>query len=537
MSDTVINRELTGEDWKEVFLDGSPEAEDQAFKKYTDDIRLVQERNQQKSEPHTIRRAFHAKVHAGITNAEFRIDPDIPQHLQHGIFQPGKSYPADVRLSNASGLVQPDIKNDLRGLAVRIFSTDEHGEKRINDLLMTSAPVSHARNAYQFMAFAKAASSSPTWLMPLRLVFAVGIGETIRMLSNLIRYSARRVTSLATETYWSRGPFQLGEAALHFHFKPSDKTPAAPAIKSAELSDNYLRDELINRLENGLIAFDFMVQLFVNEKKTPIEDGATLWKESDSPPIRIAQLILPQQDLGQSDAYDSEAIVQQTGFSPWNGAKIFRPLGQLNRARKPVYAASEDFRLKRKVDVPPPSIFIRLIEGIFAFVNRLIRWDKLPPWLGVLSLMQIRSAERQKNLYDTETNASQASALPRGCPLRYLTNRSPDGSYNDLSDPDMGRAGKRFGRNLPLDQVLQPSDERILTPNPRTVARELMTRESFQPATTLNLLAAAWIQFMIHDWVTHSTTGDQPLFEIEIDENDDWPNWFTMASLKMWISR
>ena len=35
-----------------------------------------------------------------------------------------------------------------------------------------------------------------------------------------------------------------------------------------------------------------------------------------------------------------------------------------------------------------------------------------------------------------------------------------------------------------------------------------MTRDEFQPATILNLLAASWIQFMVHDWFVHkrSTT-------------------------------
>lgn len=30
-----------------------------------------------------------------------------------------------------------------------------------------------------------------------------------------------------------------------------------------------------------------------------------------------------------------------------------------------------------------------------------------------------------------------------------------------------------------------------------------MTRKEFIPATTLNLLAAAWIQFQTHDWFVH----------------------------------
>ena len=522
LTNTVSGATLTGEAWKEVFLGGSPEAEAQLLKEYADDIQIVQERNLKKSGGKAIQRALHAKIQAGITNAEFKIDPDIPQHLQHGIFQPGKTYKAHVRLSNASGLVQPDTKNDLRGLAIRVFSTDEQGKERINDFLMTNAPVSHARNVRQFMEFAKAASKKPSFLLPVRLISSVGLGETIRMLTNVITNSSRKVGSLATETYWSRGPFQLGQAALQFHAQPAAGTPQTSPGKT----DNYLRQELVERLKKNAITYDMMAQLFVDEKKTPIEDGATRWQESVSRPFRIAQLILPQQDLGQQGA-DAEAMIQQTAFNPWNGAEIFRPLGQLNRGRKPVYVASEDFRLKRQIPVPPRSLLTRAIEGVFAIVNRLVRWDKLPAWLGVLSLAQLRTALREKNLYDTETEASRANPLPHRCPAEYLTNRSPDGSYNDLSDPDMGRAGRRLGRNIPLDRVERPSDERIMTPNPRMVARELMTRDSFKPATTLNILAAGWIQFMTHDWFFHTTTDKKPPFEIPIDKNDDWPKEYS----------
>ena len=173
---------------------------------------------------------------------------------------------------------------------------------------------------------------------------------------------------------------------------------------------------------------------------------------------------------------------------------------------------------------PPQSPLTHAIEGIFSIVNRLINWDKLPSWLGVLSLAQLRTALRERNLYDTETDASRANPLPLTCPAENLTNRTPDGSYNDLHYPDMGRTGRRFGRNMPLDRVQQPSNERILTPNPRDIARELMTRDTFKPAPTLNILAAGWIQFMIHGWFTHFTTGEVPPFEIPINDDDDWPS-------------
>ena len=30
-----------------------------------------------------------------------------------------------------------------------------------------------------------------------------------------------------------------------------------------------------------------------------------------------------------------------------------------------------------------------------------------------------------------------------------------------------------------------------------------MTRDAFQPVGFLNLMAASWIQFMVHDWFVH----------------------------------
>ena len=67
----------------------------------------------------------------------------------------------------------------------------------------------------------------------------------------------------------------------------------------------------------------------------------------------------------------------------------------------------------------------------------------------------------------------------------------------------MGSAGTRFGRNVPLRYAYPEPEPAILEPNPRMVSRELLTRERFQPATTLNVLAAAWLQFMIRDWFSH----------------------------------
>jgi len=43
-------------------------------------------------------------------------------------------------------------------------------------------------------------------------------------------------------------------------------------------------------------------------------------------------------------------------------------------------------------------------------------------------------------------------------------------------------------------------------PNPREISLKLMTRDTFNPATAGNALITAWLQFMVHDWVSHGTS-------------------------------
>ena len=84
----------------------------------------------------------------------------------------------------------------------------------------------------------------------------------------------------------------------------------------------------------------------------------------------------------------------------------------------------------------------------------------------------------------------------------------------------MGSANTRFGRNAPIHVTFQ--DPAPLSPSPRAVSLELMTRHGFQPATTLNLLAAAWLQFMIRDWFSHGRSQKDDPWLIPLGREDDW---------------
>src|ERR687898_1991551 len=161
-----------------------------------------------------------------------------------------------------------------------------------------------------------------------------------------------------------------------------------------------------------------------------------------------------------------------------------------------------------------------VLERLTGWASSTIRWSELPWPLGLLTILTYRNRLRRENLYDTESPAPKSVPAPED--TRYLTARTADGTYNDLDIPRMGSAGTRFGRNVPIDRTY-PDSERLMQPNPRTVSRELLTRRTFIPAESLNLLAAAWIQFMLRDWLSHGPSPKDSPWEVPPQDDDEWP--------------
>jgi hypothetical protein len=163
------------------------------------------------------------------------------------------------------------------------------------------------------------------------------------------------------------------------------------------------------------------------------------------------------------------------------------------------------------------KIFVAVIEQ----VDRRVRWDRFPVPLALVMLKGIRDNLRWNNLFDTNDAASSPTLPP---PPAHLVGRTADGADNDLASPAMGMAGTRFGRNVPLE-VARPEDgDRLMTPNPRVVSTRLLARgNEMIPATSLNVIAAAWIQFQTRDWLSHGTDPDRP-FRVPRPDGDPWPD-------------
>ena len=82
--------------------------------------------------------------------------------------------------------------------------------------------------------------------------------------------------------------------------------------------------------------------------------------------------------------------------------------------------------------------------------------------------------------------------------------------------------GARFGRNVPLAGTHPEPLPGLLDPNPRLVSRRLLTRDEFKPATIVNVLAGAWLQFEVHDWFSHGKNLPEEPFELELADDDPW---------------
>ncbi len=162
------------------------------------------------------------------------------------------------------------------------------------------------------------------------------------------------------------------------------------------------------------------------------------------------------------------------------------------------------------------------MHAVFGRINEKRQWHELPFPISLLNLLSLRLDLRDMNLFDTsEELKTEATEEP---PPEARTARVPGGRWNDLKDSEMGSTDSSFTRNINPDRIKPEKPPRLHDPSARTVSLELMTRDEFKPATTLNILAAAWIQFENHNWFFHGRGKAEATMDVPIEDSDDWPD-------------
>ncbi len=195
-------------------------------------------------------------------------------------------------------------------------------------------------------------------------------------------------------------------------------------------------------------------------------------------------------------------------FNPWNTTDEFRPLGHLNRARKAAYDASAAHRLALALARSRGRRFATASSagracGLFESINRVVEWHRLPLRracsISTRSVIELRST--------TSSTPSRARRRRKARPVPpdrrrgVRTARSYDGRDNDLSTPRWARSARPSAATW--RPIIRPGP--ATTPNPVTVsASAAAPRARSSRRRSLNILAAAWIQFQVHDWVNHA---------------------------------
>lgn len=293
--------------------------------------------------PGKLLRQFHPKMH-GFVSAQFRVDPDLPTAMRHGVLQPGKVYNAWVRFSNGNSRVSDDHKADLRGMAIKLL--DVPGEMleadprvpQSQDILLVSYPTLMSPDIASFKKNVRAICGGPLAMVwfGLNPMNWPTLARTLR--------SMKKTSSLFGLQYWSVAPSRLGtgDQAVKYSAIPASR----PAVFGTDRRNpNYLRDNMQQELSTRPFLFDFFIQFQEDAISMPIENPCVEWKSKWH---KAGQIILHEQVFNTAER---DHAGEQATFSPWHSLPEHRPLGGVSRARRKVYAAISAFRLENNQKV------------------------------------------------------------------------------------------------------------------------------------------------------------------------------------------
>ncbi len=160
--------------------------------------------------------------------------------------------------------------------------------------------------------------------------------------------------------------------------------------------------------------------------------------------------------------------------------------------------------------------------------------EALRPPLQILKLAYMRESLFANNLVRPYAEGAKTGFWDTadGPPDWARHWRTADGSWNDLRrdadgrhDPMVGAAWTRFFRNVGDDRGLEVTRPRAQPGTDPVSVREL-SRALLAPrgprteVPFLNLWAAAWIQFMVHDWVSHGTPDYDHVDRVPLADDD-----------------
>jgi hypothetical protein len=309
-------------EWREVVLPEEKERHERQAAQFA----AMQSR---KSEKYGTGRALHRKQLAAL-RARLDVPGDLPEYAKQGIFAIPNRYDAWIRLSNGGFNRAPDAVPDIRGFAIKVLGVRGPAALGGEAVSQDFALINHER-------FSSATSDNFT------KVVTTGAGTRGQILLKVLK-NPGMIPELKTVTAALRSPFSGFATQDFFSAAPIAFGPYAVRVRlvaaSSEVNQNAKDDwagDVYERLIDNPLVRELQVQFFTDEATTPIEDASVVWP---APYVTVARLTIPRQK--PDPAFDEE--IETAKFDPWNALIAHRPLGEVMRARKVAYFASQQNR-------------------------------------------------------------------------------------------------------------------------------------------------------------------------------------------------
>jgi len=300
-------------------------------------------------------RAVHAKSH-GMLRGELTINADVPPIYAQGLFAKPGTFPVVMRFSTNPGDLLDDSISVPRGLAVKVVGVE--GERlpgaegqATQDFVMANGPAFSAPTAKAFLGNAKILAKTTDTPQ----FFKKAISAVLRTAEAALETVGGKSSTLMTlggypnshilgESFFSQTPYLYGPYMAKFSVVPLSSNLKALEGATVEVSGRpeALREEMLAFFAGQDAEWALRVQLCTDVETMPVEDASTEWPEAKSPWVTVGRIRVGKQPSWSEER--SRAVDLGMAFSPWHGLAAHRPLGSINRARKPAYEMSSGFR-------------------------------------------------------------------------------------------------------------------------------------------------------------------------------------------------
>ncbi len=330
-----------------------PEDEAETTQELVETLRGIMETTTQ-DYGHSVR-SVHAKSH-GFLHGEIHVLDGLPVELAQGVFAKAGTYPVVMRFSTNPGDILADKVSTPRGLALKIIGVEgarlPGGEAdTTQDFVMQNAPAFTSATPKAFLKTLKMLAKTTDKGPGLKAAFSAvlrGTESAVEALGGesgtLKSLGGHPATNLLGETYYSVVPLLYGSYYSKISIAPVSSGLTALTDAPVDVSENAdaLRQSVNEFFAGSGGEWEVRVQLATDIEKMPVEEADKKWPEDESPYIAVARIVVPAQPAW-TDAR-SAAVDDGMAFSPWHGLSAHRPLGGVNRTRKPAYEMSSGFR-------------------------------------------------------------------------------------------------------------------------------------------------------------------------------------------------